>query len=260
VIQFSCFQNRLGGRADPELFHDVFLTAHYQCLLAADGGEAIEKFRSSRPSLVVTDFNLPDMSANELLQEVRREDFDVAVIILCGCVFKQRGKVIGFMDVEAVRTASRELGAYAVFEKPVDVEELVLTAERALASRQTRSDRRQLLSPVGCQNDKRPYTLTHRSPPPTLNMPPWVKVEIRCFRFLVEDGRPSPGDRGGGVGHRIGTTNRKTALPARRHDSRLSSTTIVSMIASRSYIQRLSPPAITAPTIGASQNSQSCPR
>ena len=45
-----------------------------------------------------------------------------------------------------------------------------------------------------------------------------------------------------------------------RHDTRLSSTTMVSMIASCSYIQRLSPPAITAPTIGASQNSQSCPR
>src|SRR6516164_4078895 len=41
--------------------------------------------------------------------------------------------------------------------------------------------------------------------------------------------------------------------------TRLSSTTRVSTIASRSYIQRASSPAITAPTIGASQNSQSWP-
>jgi len=132
-----------------ELFHDVFLAAHYECLLAADGGEAIEKFRRSRPSLVVTDFNLPDMCGSELLQDVRQEDLDVTVIMLCGSVFKRGGKVLGFLDVEAVRSASLGLGAYAVFEKPVDVEELVLTAERALASRQTRSDRRQLLSPGG---------------------------------------------------------------------------------------------------------------
>src|SRR6202040_144895 len=40
--------------------------------------------------------------------------------------------------------------------------------------------------------------------------------------------------------------------------TRLSSTTIVSTMASGSYIQRVSSPAITAPMIGASQNSQSC--
>ena len=140
-----------------ELFHDVFIIAHYECLLAADGGEAIEKFRRSRPSLVVTDYNLPDVCGSQLLQDLRREDPDAAVIVVCGGVLKRRGTVIGFMDVDAVRRASLELGAYAVFEKPVDVEELVLTAERALATRQTRSERRQDNSsaPVGCPDDKR---------------------------------------------------------------------------------------------------------
>jgi DNA-binding response OmpR family regulator len=114
-----------------ELLHEVFLTAHYRCLLAADGGEAIEKFRRSRPSLVVTDFNLPDMSGSELLQEIRRDDPNAAVIILCGTMFKRGGNVVGFLDVEAVRSASLELGAYAVLEKPVNMEELLLTADRA---------------------------------------------------------------------------------------------------------------------------------
>ena len=132
-----------------DLLHEVFLTAHYRCLLAADGGEAIEKFCRSRPSLVVTDYNLPDMDGSQLLQDLRREDLNTSVIVLCGGAFKRGGKVIGFLDVDAVRSASLELGAYAVLEKPVRVEELLLTAERALASRQTRSDRRQLLSPGG---------------------------------------------------------------------------------------------------------------
>src|SRR5713101_4259651 len=42
-------------------------------------------------------------------------------------------------------------------------------------------------------------------------------------------------------------------------ETRLSSTTIVSRMASGSYIQRVSNPAITAPVIGASQNNQSWP-
>jgi hypothetical protein len=39
--------------------------------------------------------------------------------------------------------------------------------------------------------------------------------------------------------------------------ARLSSTTVVLMIASRSYNQRASSPAMTAPVIGATQNSHS---
>jgi DNA-binding NtrC family response regulator len=74
-----------------------------------------------------------------LLQDLRREDLDAAVIVLCGGVLKRGGKVIGFMDVDAVRRASLELGAYAVLEKPVRVEELLLTADRALESRQRKA-------------------------------------------------------------------------------------------------------------------------
>ena len=57
-----------------DLLHDVFLTAQYQCVLAANGEEAIEKFRRWRPSLVVADYNLPDMCGSQLLQDLRRED------------------------------------------------------------------------------------------------------------------------------------------------------------------------------------------
>jgi len=116
-------------------------------LLAADGGEAIETFRQWRPSLIVTDFNLPDMCGSELLQDVRREGLDAAVIILCGGVLKRRGTVIGFMDVDAVRRANLELGAYAVLEKPVRVEELLLTADRAAESRQSKAAASQACGP-----------------------------------------------------------------------------------------------------------------
>jgi DNA-binding response OmpR family regulator len=88
-----------------EVLHDVFLTEHYTCVLAGDGAEAAEAFRRWRPSVVVTDFNLPDISGTELLQNVRRDDPNATVIILCGTMFKRGGNVVGFLDVDAVRSA-----------------------------------------------------------------------------------------------------------------------------------------------------------
>ena len=128
-----------------EVLHDMLLTADCQCLLAGNGHEAIEIFRGWRPSLVITDFNLSDMCALELLQDLRQEDPDVAVIVLCGDAFKRGGEVIGFLDKDAVRRAGLKLGAHAILEKPVDMDELLLTAERALTSRQIQRARRQPL-------------------------------------------------------------------------------------------------------------------
>jgi DNA-binding NtrC family response regulator len=121
-----------------DLLRDVFLAAHYRVLLAADGREAIEMFRQWNPSLVVADFNLPDKCATELLLDVRQEDLDAPLIVLCGSVLKRGGKVVGFLDVEAVRSASVKLGAYAVLEKPIGVDDILFTTERALKSRPTR--------------------------------------------------------------------------------------------------------------------------
>src|SRR5215813_594066 len=97
-----------------EVFHDIFVAATYECLLAASGREAIEIVRGWQPSLIVADFNLEDMSAVELLQDVRQEDPDVAFIILCGNVFKRKGKVLGLLDSDAVRAAGLKLGAHTI--------------------------------------------------------------------------------------------------------------------------------------------------
>jgi DNA-binding response OmpR family regulator len=129
-----------------EVFCDIFVNAGYQCLLAANGREAIEIFRGWRPSLVITDFNLQDMSALELLLDLRREDPEAAVIVLCGDMYKRDGKVVGFLDLEAARSAGLKLGAHAFLQKPVDLEELLLTANGALESRQTTRRRRQALT------------------------------------------------------------------------------------------------------------------
>jgi DNA-binding NtrC family response regulator len=122
-----------------KVFHQIFLHAGYKCLVASDGREGLEVFRGSRPSLVVTDLNLPLMSGAErvagagieLLKQVRQEDPDAAVIV-----------VSGGADVKTA-IASLKLGAYDFIMKPVNVDELLIAAERAFERRQLLSERRQ---------------------------------------------------------------------------------------------------------------------
>ena len=125
---------------DPNIrlrFRELFLRAGYTCLLASNGGEGLEVFRGSRPELILTELNVPMMRGGErvagagieLLQQVRREDPDAAVIVLGG------------MDGKA-HVKSLKLGAYAHLWKPVDMDELLIAAERALERRQLLIERR----------------------------------------------------------------------------------------------------------------------
>jgi CheY-like chemotaxis protein len=112
------------------VLYDILLTAGYECLLASDGSKGLEVFRRSQPDLIVTGVEMPFMSGIELLQQVRQQDPDAAVIVLSGG-----------MDETAM--TSFKLGAFKVLRKPVNVEELLITAERALARRQFLIERRQ---------------------------------------------------------------------------------------------------------------------
>ena len=114
-----------------EVLHQIFLSAGYNCLLANDGREGVDVFKAGRPPLVVTDLKMPGMSGIELLQAVRRIDGDAAVIVLTGAA--------------DVKTAidSLKLGAYDFIMKPVNVDELLIAAERAYERRQLLIERRE---------------------------------------------------------------------------------------------------------------------
>ncbi|PYN84926.1 MAG: hypothetical protein DMD87_25555, partial [Candidatus Rokuibacteriota bacterium] len=111
-----------------DVLHQIFLGAGYKCLLANDGLEGVEVFRASirdsRSPLTVTDLKMPIMGGIDLLQHVRQADPDAAVIVLTGAA-----------DVKTA-IASLKLGAYDFIMKPVNVDELLIAADRALERRQ----------------------------------------------------------------------------------------------------------------------------
>ena len=113
-----------------EVLHQIFMSAGYGCRLAEDGRAGVEAYTAQRPELVVTDLKMPVMGGIELLQQIRAADGDAAVIVLTGAA--------------DVKTAidSLKLGAYDFIMKPVNVEELLIAAERALERRQLLIERR----------------------------------------------------------------------------------------------------------------------
>src|SRR5215472_11610448 len=118
-----------------DVLHQIFLGAGYKCLLANDGQEGVEVFRASvrdaRSPLTVTDLKMPIMGGIDLLQQVRQADPDAAVIVLTGAA-----------DVKTA-IESLKLGAYDFIMKPVNVDELLIAADRALERRQLLVERRQ---------------------------------------------------------------------------------------------------------------------
>jgi response regulator RpfG family c-di-GMP phosphodiesterase len=114
-----------------EVLHQIFQLAGYQCLLASHGQEGLETFRVSKPPLTVTDLKMPVLDGIGLLQSVRALDPDAAFIVLTGA--------------PDVKTAIESLkhGAYDFIMKPVNVDELLIAAERALERRQLLIERRE---------------------------------------------------------------------------------------------------------------------
>src|SRR3984893_12912137 len=86
---------------------------------APDGNSAIDKIRSRRYQLVLSDLKLPGNSGIDVLREARRVEPTLPVIL-----------VTAYGSVEEAVTAIKE-GAFDFIQKPVDLDHLKLLLERA---------------------------------------------------------------------------------------------------------------------------------
>ena len=102
----------------------AFGAAGYECRMAGNGREAVRLFEADRAPLTITDLKMPVMDGLQLLQHVKARDADAAVIMLTGAA--------------DVRTAVESLkqGASDFILKPVNLDQVLLAAERALERRQ----------------------------------------------------------------------------------------------------------------------------
>jgi two-component system response regulator PilR (NtrC family) len=103
-----------------QLLTHVFGRAGHAVRAAESGARALELLRQEPADLIVSDVKMPDMNGIELLRRVREFLPDVAVVMMTA-----------FATVETAREAFK-LGADDFIQKPFDVDELKLIAEKAL--------------------------------------------------------------------------------------------------------------------------------
>ncbi len=83
-------------------------------LLEAENGlEGLEMARARNPDVIVSDWNMPILDGLELLHALRREGRTTRFVLVTG------------FPTDDTRRAAADLGADAVLEKPVPVDELV---------------------------------------------------------------------------------------------------------------------------------------
>ena len=102
-----------------KLLREAFEEAGFEVEVAVDGADALARYRSHRPDVVITDILMPKRSGIELVSTLLRDDRYAQIIAMSG--------VVG----EAFLEAGMELGVKRVFAKPLEVEVLVNTV-RAL--------------------------------------------------------------------------------------------------------------------------------
>ena len=86
---------------------------------AESGGEALSRLDGGEYDLILLDYRLPDMNGLRVLEEIARAESDSLVIMMTAYSTVNNA-------VEAMR-----LGAYDYINKPFNMDELVMTIEKA---------------------------------------------------------------------------------------------------------------------------------
>lgn len=119
-----------------DLLSAFFSERGYHIDSAKNGEEAIAHLEERDYALVITDIKLPGMSGLELLARTRLEWPDVAVIIMTA-----------FSSISSAVEAMK-LGADDYIGKPFQLDEILITVERALERRRLRREVRSLRAEV----------------------------------------------------------------------------------------------------------------
>jgi len=108
-----------------ELIHEN-LAASYRTVIAADGVEALSKFRLERPDVVLLDINMPRMDGLQAQQRMHELDPTVPVVMLTSV-----------QDVNLLASALQN-GAFSYLPKPFNATYLMHIVAAAVSQRPRR--------------------------------------------------------------------------------------------------------------------------
>jgi len=107
-----------------QVYADILMCAGYQVDQAADGYQALQKYRENYHSLVLIDVLMPSKDGIETILELRKRSSEVPIIALSG------GGCISAVD--CLKFAAK-CGADKTFVKPVSRQDLLSAVETLLA-------------------------------------------------------------------------------------------------------------------------------
>lgn len=103
-----------------ESVREVLADEGYRVLDTADGSRVLEMIKAERPELVLLDIWMPQVDGIGLLKEIKSQEPDLNVVM-----------VSGHGNIHTAVTATK-FGAFDFIEKPVSLEGLLSTVQRAL--------------------------------------------------------------------------------------------------------------------------------
>jgi CheY-like chemotaxis protein len=89
-----------------------------QPTVASNGQEALELIKKERPDLLISDLAMPQMDGYELMEKVQELEEEIGSLPSIACSAYARAED---------RARTREAGFHAHLQKPVDLDQLVIT-------------------------------------------------------------------------------------------------------------------------------------
>ncbi len=111
------------------LVSDVLKTEGYEINSFANPKEALEKIKTKKFDLILTDIKMPEMDGIELIKSVHQQNPEAGVIFMTG-----------FADVSSAKEAVKE-GAYDYILKPFDLDEIRKSVARAVEKKITSEEK-----------------------------------------------------------------------------------------------------------------------
>jgi GAF domain-containing protein/FixJ family two-component response regulator len=112
---------------------DVLRPLGYTVSTASDGKLGLDKALAERPDLILLDFQLPRLSGLEVLEALRKENYEVPVILMTA------------HGSESVAVQAFRLGVRDYLIKPFETEQILEVIEKALTESRLRRERDQLV-------------------------------------------------------------------------------------------------------------------
>ena len=101
------------------IYKEILELHEYDVQTALNGKEGVEKFKQTKPSLVIMDGDMPVLDGYEAFKQIKEIDKDANVVI-----------VTGFSEFEPKSKEVIKQGLIKVISKPLGVDELITLAKK----------------------------------------------------------------------------------------------------------------------------------